>query len=203
MAAQRVPFLTPEQYLEIERKAEFKSEYYSGEMFAMAGSSPMHNVIVMNIAGELRTQLKGKRCTAHAIDVRVQSGRGTGFSYPDVVVRCGEPKYRNTNPATLLNPTVIVEVLSPSTKAFDEGLKFRYYREIDSLMDYVLVEQDKMQVVHYVRQPNGDWLLHEVRGADASITLVSIDCRLQLSDIYDKVEFPPEEPEEFELLLMS
>jgi Uma2 family endonuclease len=123
----------------------------------------------------------------------VQAGRGTAFTYPDVVVRCGEARYRNTNPATLLNPTVIIEVLSPSTRTVDETIKFRYYRDIESLTDYVLVAQDEMSVEHYSKQPDGDWLLHDSRGPGESVLLSSIDCRLLLSEVYDKVEFPPKE----------
>jgi Uma2 family endonuclease len=191
--------LSPEQYLEIECRAEFKSEYFHGEVFPVLGASPMHSLIATNVAVELSTQLKRRPCTGYVSGMRVQSGNGRAFTYPDVVVTCGEARYRNTNPATLLNPTVIVEVQSPTMTTIDEAIKFRYYRDIESLMEFVRIVHDEMIVEHFSRLPNGDWLLRDVRRPEDSVVLSSIDCRLPLSEVYDKVEFPPKEESELSL----
>ena len=193
MSALANPRYTPEQYLEIERNADYKSEYLSGEMFAMAGSTEQHALITWNISGELRSLFKGRPCKAYSPDLRVQVTGSGLYTYPDVVVLCGKPRFADSHLDTLLNPNVIVEVLSPSTEAFDRGEKFAHYRKLDTLTDYILVAQDKVRVEHFVRQPNNDWLLHAADGLEEVITLESIDCRLSLSEIYDKVSFdvPP------------
>jgi Uma2 family endonuclease len=182
-------YYTPEQYLALERKAESKSEYLNGEIFAMSGSSRPHAVITCNVSGELRSLLKDKPCVAHSPDLRILVRESGLYTYPDIVVICGEPVYTDSHVDAVTNPTVIIEVLSSSTEAYDRGEKFALYRAIETLTDYVLVSQDRSRVDHFVRQPDGDWLLHAVDRPDDAITLVSLGCRLPLSEIYRNVTF--------------
>jgi Uma2 family endonuclease len=179
---------TPEQYLTLERKAEYKSEYINGCIFAMAGASRQHNQITFNIAGELRTQLKGRAaCIAYSCDMRVKVSQTGLYSYPDVVATCNEPNFEDSFVDTLLNPAVIVEVLSDSTEAYYRGEKFAHYRRLSSLEEYILVAQHKICVEHYVRQ--GElWILAETSQLDEIIHIDSIGCTLPLNEIYDKVE---------------
>ena len=192
MSTQLSAYLTPEQYLKIERAAERKSEYYDGEMFAMDGAREGHNLIVANLISHLGQQLRSKPCRVYPSDMRVRLGSTTRYSYPDVVVVSGEPQFLDEQFDTLLNPTLLVEVLSPSSESFDRGRKFGYYRSIDSLRDYLMVSSERMSADLYTRQPDGRWLLamaaEEPRDA---IEIPSINCRVTLSDIYDKVEFTP------------
>jgi Uma2 family endonuclease len=187
MSALERPRYTPEQYLERERKAAYKSEYLHGEIFAMAGGSPRHALIMGNISGVLFAPLKGSGCKAYSSDLRLHVNRSSLYTYPDVTVVCGEPTIVQID--NLVNPTVIFEVLSPSSEDFDRGEKFAYYRTLESLRDYVLVAQDKCRVEHYWRVPEGEWPVHVARALDESITLRSIDCALPLSEIYDGVVF--------------
>lgn len=190
MSVQPKPFLTPDQYLEIERAAEFKSEYFDGEMFAMAGATEAHNLITVNVIGELRQQLKGRPCRTYASDMRVWIAKNGLYTYPDVVIVCGEPRFKEDRRDNLLNPTVLVEVLSPSTEAYDRGGKFALYRQLPSLQEYVLIAQDKRHIERYARQPDGSgWLLSEASGEEGSLFLPAIGCRLALSEVYDRVEF--------------
>ncbi|HTP31850.1 MAG TPA: Uma2 family endonuclease [Candidatus Acidoferrales bacterium] len=181
-------YLTPEQYLEIERKAEVKSEYFRGEMFAMSGASLAHNVIVANVLGELHQQLRSKPCRVLPSDMRVFIQATGLYTYPDAVVVCGEPKLQDKHFDTLLNPAVILEVLSPSTEAYDRGRKFEHYSSIESLTDYLLVATDRIHADLYTRQPDGSWLRRFVNTADGAIELASIGCRLVLGDLYERVD---------------
>lgn len=199
--AQAPIYFTEEQYLKLEREAEEKHEYLDGKVFAMAGETEAHNTICVNLAGELRAQLKGKPCRAFAKDLKVRSGpaptlfqttRGF-FSYPDLLVACGERKFHDQHRDVLLNPSVIIEVLSKSTEAFDRGEKFMRYRTwLSSFTDYILVAQDQPVIEHYRRQPNDDWVLTTVQGLDAHLSIQSIGCTLQLREVYDGVIFPAE-----------
>lgn len=184
--------LTPEEYLEMERKAEFKSEYFGGEAFAMAGAKRRHNVIAWNIGGELRQHLKGKDCEAYPADMRVFVPQTGLYTYPDLVVVCGEPEFQDETFDTLLNPILIVEVLSDTTEGYDRGKKFTHYRSIETLREYVLVSQDEARIEKYVKQGDGFWMLSEAFGLDASIKLDSIDCDLALSEVFDKINFSDE-----------
>jgi Uma2 family endonuclease len=181
---------TPEEYLTMEREAEYKSEYLDGHIYAMAGASREHNLIVAGLLREMGIQIKGRRCEAYPSDMRVQvHDRNFYFyTYPDVIVTCGEPTFSDTKMDTLTNPTVLFEVLSPSTEAYDRGRKFELYRKIESLQEYVLVAQDRAFVEHYVRRGT-KWELSDLSGLDGSLKLESIQCELALRDIYDKVEF--------------
>lgn len=183
---------SPAQYLALERKAEQKNEYVNGHIFAMAGASRQHNQITFNIAGEFRAQLRGRPCVAYVSDMRVKVSTTGLYTYPDVVALCGEPNFEDTLMDTLLNPMVIMEVLSESTEAYDRGEKFAHYRRLPSLSDYVLIAQDKIRVEHYVRQGK-QWLLSEADDLNSTIQLAPIGCSLSLREIYDKVEFPIED----------
>ena len=180
-------YLTPEEYLAAEREAEYKSEYLRGETFAMVGASRKHNLIAGNVFGELRQQLKGKTCEAYTNDMRVKISSVGLYTYPDVVVVCGEPDFEDNYIDTLLNPTLLVEVLSESTESYDRGKKAGFYRTIEPLAEYLLIAQDEYRVEQYVKQGDGRWLLTEARSTDGVVVLDSIQSALALKDIYDKV----------------
>ena len=188
MNPQLKPRLTPEDYLAIERSAEFKSEYFDGEIFAMAGASRAHNSIVLNTGSEIRQHLKNRSCKAYVNDMRVKVSPTGLYTYPDVVVVCGKEQFEDTHLDTLLNPTLIIEVLSDSTEAYDRGRKFEHYRHLDSLVEYVLIAQQRPHVESFRRQSDQHWLLTECSGLDATLRLQSIDCDLALAEIYAKVE---------------
>jgi Uma2 family endonuclease len=189
MSLQPRRYFTPEEYLALERKAEYKSEYVDGEIFAMSGASETHNVIAGNVFASLHTQFRGRPCRAYTSDMRVNVRPGKVYTYPDVVAVCGEPLFHDTYKDMLVNPTVIVEVLSPSTEAYDRGDKSLRYRQLASIQEYVLVSQEQPHVEHYVRQPDNQWLLTETSDLGAIVKLASIDCTLRLAEVYDKVEF--------------
>jgi Uma2 family endonuclease len=181
------PHRSPEEYLALEREADFKSEYFDGEVFAMSGASEHHNLIAANVIRELGNQLKRRPCKVYPSDMRVKVSATGLYTYPDVVVVCGEAAFDDAQRDTLVNPTVLVEVLSGSTEAYDRGKKAEHYRRLPSLQAYVLVAQHEPQLEHYARQPDGRWLLSEAHGLEASIDLPSIQCTLELAEVYDKV----------------
>lgn len=181
--------LTPAEYLEFERKSEERHEYFGGEIFAMSGAKRNHNVIAWNIGGELRQKLKGKDCEAYPADMRVFVPETGLYTYPDLVVVCGEPQFQDDVFDTLLNPVLLIEVLSDSTESYDRGKKFQHYRSIESLQEYILVSQNEARVEKYVRHGDGFWLLSEAVGIDSEIDFSSIDCALSLAEIYDKINF--------------
>ena len=190
MSLRPKPYLSPEDYLALERSAEFKSEYFDGEIFAMAGASESHNLIVINTIRELSIQLKKRPCKVYANDMRIKVSPTGLFTYPDVVVVCGQAQFDDSHRDTLLNPTLIVEVLSDSTEAYDRGRKFEHYRKLESLAEYVLIAQHRPHVESYRRQPDQRWVLTDSDGLDGKLRLDAIDCELALAEIYDKVEFP-------------
>jgi Uma2 family endonuclease len=189
MSAHVQPRLTPEQYLEMERAAEFKSDYYDGHMYAMSGGSLRHAVIIANLARELGIALKNRPCTVTTNDLRLRVGSGKLYTYPDVIVFCGEAKLADRHNDTLLNPTMIAEVLSPSTEGYDRGLKSTHYRTIDSLQEYALVSQSEPRVEVYKRQLDHRWLLTEFAGPDAVCRFESLDLGVALADIYHNISF--------------
>ena len=191
MSQQIKPYISPEEYLELERKAEYKSEYLHGEIFAMSGASREHNLVAGNMFGELRQQLKGRPCEAYQGDMRVKVTATGLYTYPDVVVVCGEPRFEDEKVDTLLNPTALIEVLSESTERYDRIAKTSYYRTIDSLAEHLLVAQDEVHLEQYSRQPDGQWLLSEYLTPDSVVNLPSIGCTLKLSDVYDRITFEP------------
>src|SRR5271157_1026194 len=193
MSTQPKTFLTPEEYLEIERKAEFKSEYYQGEMFAMAGAGWAHNRIAANAIIALGVGLRSGPCQVTPSDMRVQVSATGLYTYPDVVIVCEEPQFLDGRRDTLLNPTLIVEVLSPSTEAYDRGLKFENYRSLPSLEEYLLIAADRIHIDRYTRRPDGQWLLTSASKPEETLDLESVGCRLAVADLYEKVDFTPPE----------
>ena len=179
--------LTPEEYLDFERKATTKHEYLNRQIVAMSGASFAHNFLTMNTANQLYNQLIGGECQVATSDMRVKVTQIDSYFYPDVVVVCGEPRAEDDTFDTLLNSTVVVEVLSPSTETYDRGEKFEHYQQIASLKEYVLISQDKIRVEHYHRQETG-WMQTEFRGLEDVLSLLSIGCELRLQDVYRRVE---------------
>lgn len=180
-------FLRPEEYLAIERKAEYKSEYVDGVMYAMAGASERHNLIVGNVVASLHFPLRKTPCKVYPSDMKVRLPNARKFFYPDVSVVCGDARFADEERDVLLNPLLVVEVLSESTAAYDRGKKFQSYQQIESLQEYLLVTQDEFVIEHYVRQPDDKWLYTKATGLEASVRLPSLSCEIALSDVYDKV----------------
>lgn len=178
--------MTPDEYLILERRAETKSEFLDGEMFAMTGASRRHNLLAGNLYASLRTQLRERGCEIYFSDMRVKVSETGLYVYPDVVAVCGDPQFEDAEVDTLLNPKVIVEVLSKTTEDYDRGTKFLHYRTLSSLAEYILVAQDQIHVEHYVRQSES-WLLTETGRRENVIELPSVGARLALADIYDRV----------------
>ena len=189
MAVHDQRYVTPEEYLALERAAERKSEYRDGEIIGMTGATRRHSLITVNVSSELNRQLKGRPCEVHVNDLRVLIAARRLYTYPDVIVVCGEPALADRYRDTLTNPTLLVEVLSPSTSAYDRGDKFGHYRTLDSFREYLLVSQDRPLVEHYIRRPDGNWLLSDNTDLAATVVLPSIQCQLAMSEIYDKVKF--------------
>ena len=186
--------LTPEEYIALERKAIpdaeiIRHEYLNGELIAMSGASRAHNLITGNIFGELRNLLRGSGCETYANDMRVSTPATASYFYPDVVVVCEEPRFEDDVFDTLLNPIILVEVLSSSTEAYDRGEKFAHYRQLTSLQEYVLVSQDQIRVEHYRRQER-QWIFTDFQKPEEILSLVSIQCELPLQEIYELVTFP-------------
>ena len=194
MSVASIRRITPEEYLAFERQATRKSEYYNGEIFAMAGASRNHNLIVTNLAGELSQQLKDKPCEVYSSEMRTRIPNGP-YVYPDVVAVCSEPQFEDKGLDTLTNPLGVIEVLSESTADFDRGTKFHHHhRQIESLREYIVVDQVEPHIERFSRGPDGVWQLEDVTGLSAVLTVQSLDCTLPLSEIYLKVTFPPQQP---------
>lgn len=183
--------LTAAEYLAIERAAPHKSEFYAGEMFAMAGASREHNTVNENLSTEIGSRLKGGPCRTFSRDQRVMVDRTGLYTYPDLVIVCGPPEYDPEDRDTLVNPRVVVEVLSPSTERYDRTTKFLHYRQIPSVEEYVLVAQDEPWCERYVRQPDGAWAQVPFVGLDAALELKSVPVAVPLRDVYAGVTFPP------------
>ena len=179
-------YITPQEYLALERKAEHKSEYLDGYIIAMAGASFAHNFITANLVTELNNRLKSGNCVAISSEMRVRPSAEDTYVYPDVVVVCGEPQFEDEAFDTLLNPIVIVEVLSPSTERRDIGEKFARYKQLDSLQEYLLVAQDNVHVEHH-RRRGAQWILSHYRTLEEVLPLTSIGCEVPLRDIYARV----------------
>jgi len=191
MSSATKPHITPQEYLSLERKSPTRNEYFRGEIFAMAGTSREHSLIAGNLNREIGNQILDRPCESYASDMRVMVAATGLYTYPDVVVVCDEPEFEDREVDTLLNPTVIFEILSPTTEAYDRGVKFGHYRRIPSLREYVLVSQDRMLVERYTRQGN-DWLLSELTRPDEVLKLGSIGCEVPLHRMYAKVKFDAE-----------
>jgi Uma2 family endonuclease len=191
MSQRILTYISPEEYLRLERQAEYKSEYLNGEIFAMSGASRAHNLITMNIGSELSLQLVGRPCEAYGSDMRVKVASVGFYTYPDISVVCDEPIFEDAEVDTLLNPTVLIEVLSKSTERYDRMAKTFYYRTIQTLKEHLLVAQHQIRVEQYVKQPTGEWLLIEHTSPEQLVQLASIDCALELPRVYDKVTLDP------------
>ena len=187
MSSQTTPTYSPQQYLAIERDAQQKHEYLNGEIFAMGGASERHNLIAVNLVASIHVQLKGKPCKVYSSDMRVKVSATGLYTYPDLVALCGEAHFDDEQQDTLLNPNMVIEVISKSTDG-DRGEKFAHYRRIESLAEYLLISQDKYCIEQYVRQPDNQWLMSEVSKLEERIELPSIKCTLLLSDVYDRVQ---------------
>ena len=195
MATAALTRYTPEEYLALERHAEFRSEYLNGRIIAMTGGSPEHADIVLNIGSELRARLRPRGCRVFVNDVRVTIASASGYVYPDVVALCEQAMFLDTRPRTLVNPGLVIEVLSDTTESYDRGEKFEAYRMIETLSEYVLVSSRRAGVERYVRQ--GDfWVFYAETDLDAEVPLASIGCSLSLREIYADVEFPEANEEE-------
>lgn len=188
MSAVPKPKLTEAEYLARERRAEFKSEFYRGETFAMAGASREHNTVKENLIVELGARLKGTPCRTYSSDQRVKVSATGLYTYPDIVVVCGRAEFEDQD--NLLNPVAIIEVLSPATETSDRGAKFRQYQQLPSVQEYVLVSQDEPVVERFVRQPDGTWVLTTWTGLGAEVAFHTVAARIPLADVYRDVEFP-------------
>jgi Uma2 family endonuclease len=189
MSAPPEPFLTVEAYLAFEETSLERHEYYAGHIVLLAGGSEAHTLIIGNITTLLNIQLRDRPCRVYTSDMKIKVEQAQVYTYPDVTVVCGLSQFEDSTRRALLNPTVIVEVLSETTETHDRGKKFRYYRMIETLQEYLLVSQHSMHIDHYIRQNDHFWLLSSAESADDTIALPSIGCTLLLSDIYHKVSF--------------
>lgn len=194
-----------EEYLALEREAEERHEYLDGQIYMMAGESPEHGAICTNLTRIISTQLLGSPCQVFSKDMKVRSGPAAKlgqtakglYSYPDLPVVCGELKFHDERRDVLLNPSVVIEVLSPATEAFDRGEKWaRYQTWLPELADYLLVSQSKPRIEHFHRRAGGEWHYSLVNDLEESLRLDSVGCVLQLADVYDRITFPVEEPED-------
>lgn len=191
MATQPQLRRTSEEYLFEERHANSKSEFHDGEVLAMAGASYVHNLIVANVIRELGTQLKGRPCAVLPSDIRVWIEVWRRYVYPDVTVVCGQPEFTDAEMDTIVNPTLLVEVLSKETTNYDRGEKFERYRTLPSFAEYLLLAQDRPHCERYVRQDDGSWILTEESHLEATVPLTTIGCKLLLGEVYDRVSFGP------------
>ncbi len=192
MSVQPRPYYSFEDYLGTERECtDAKHEYVAGQVFAMVGASYNHNLIALNVAGELRQQLKGRPCTVLSSDMRLRVLVADACAYPDVVVLCDKPAFHDGRKDVLTDATLVAEVLSPSTAGYDRGGKFALYRDLPGLRQYLLIAQDRLAIDVFTRQPDGRWILEAFTDPEAAILLDSIGCTLTLRDAYDKVAFEP------------
>jgi len=182
-------YYTPEEYLEIEEKAEYKSEYRDGEIIAMTGGTTNHNKITLNLAASLKIALRRKNYDVYIGDVRLWIPRYRQHTYPDVMVIEGQPIYTGTSTTTVMNPILIAQVLSKSTKNYDQGDKFLYYRSIPEFKEYILIDQYQYHVMQYVKTAESQWLFTELQDESAILSLQTIDFQIELRDLYEQVNF--------------
>lgn len=180
------------EYLAFERESEVKHEFIDGHIYAMRGASEAHNLITGSTYAALYTQLRGRPCKVYPSDMKVRM-HGS-YAYPDITVVCGEAQFKDDQRDILLNPTLIIEVLSPNTERYDRGLKFQHYRQLESLREYLLIAQDKPHIEHYVRLESGLWQLSDARGLDATLDLTSIGGSLTLAEVYEQIAFGEDNP---------
>ena len=190
MSASPKTRLSELQYLAVENAAAFRSEFYDGEMFAMAGATPGHNTIRENLGGELYARIKGGRCRSYSVDQRVKVERTGLYTYPDILIVCGTPQVAWDDPMSIVNPTAIIEVLFPSTEKYDRGAKFRNYRQIPTLVEYILVAQDEAVCERFIRQADGSWGYVSFVGLADTLAFHSVPADVPLADIYAGIELP-------------
>jgi Uma2 family endonuclease len=190
MHPQPLTKLTPQEYLARERQAETRSEYVDGEVFAMAGASREHNQIAANLVRVLGNQLLEKPCSVYSSDMKVKIEKVTKYTYPDIVIACQTERFEDEKRDVLLNPVIIMEILSDSTEAYDRGRKFLHYQLIESLLDYILISQDSARIEKFSRHNDNTWLYSEFHGLDALVAIESIGCQLRLGDVYHKLDLP-------------
>jgi Uma2 family endonuclease len=186
MASLPKHYVSPKEYLALERKAEFKSEYIDGVVYALAGGTERHGLLAANIIIALGVQLRSSSCRVYTSDVKVSTVNLQRFFYPDLSVVCGETEFADDQKDVILNPILIVEVSSESTAAYDRGKKFLSYQQIDSLQEYLLVSQDEVLIEGYTRQGNDTWLYTKVTDLEGGLALPSVNCTLALKDVYLK-----------------
>lgn len=189
MGLPELKYITEQEYLEFERNSIDKHEYFQGEIFAMSGASKPHNEIFSNVFPEIANQLKGKKCRPYGSDFRVNIPKSTLYTYPDISVFCNDPEFSDAESDSTTNPTVIIEILSKSTKNYDQGQKFDLYRAIESLKEYILIDSETIHVIHYLKNDDNSWLLTEFKELDKSFTIKSIDVKLNLIAIYENLKF--------------
>jgi Uma2 family endonuclease len=188
---QNIARLSEADYLRQEREAETRSEYFDGEVFGMAGGTRAHSLIASNLTREVGNQLKSGDCVAYNADLRIKVEATGLITYPDLSIVCGKQRFLDDEADTLLNPQVIIEVLSDSTEAYDRGKKFENYRQIPTCQEYLMVSQREPRIEQFIRQPNGEWSLKEAHGLEAKLKLQSLGIVLMLSEVFAKVQFSP------------
>lgn len=189
MTAVAIKMYTEQEYLELERAAEYKSEYYRGEIFAMSGASRYHNRITENLSIEIGVFLKGKPCQSFSRDMRVHIPENTLYTYPDLLIVCSKPEFRDKEFDTLLNPSVVIEVLSPSTEGYDQGKKFHLYRSLRTLVEYVVIDSQELRAAVYRKGNNGMWTLaSEADDLEGSFEIGHIGLTLKMADVYAQIE---------------
>jgi Uma2 family endonuclease len=189
MGLPETKYITEKEYLDAERLASEKHEYFQGEIFAMSGASKAHNEIAVNCIYELKSKLKGKPCRPYGSDFRVTIPENTLYTYPDISVFCSEPETLDADKDTATNPSVIIEILSKSTRNYDQGQKFALYRQIDSLKEYILIDSEEIKVIKHTKNDDGSWLLVEYKNSDDRFFINAIMVELNLIDIYENVKF--------------
>jgi Uma2 family endonuclease len=189
MVAPALKYIDQTEYLDAERKALDKHEYYRGEIFAMSGASLEHNLISVNCIANLKQKLKGKKCRPFGSDLRIHIPKNSLYTYPDISIVCGDVKTTDDHFDTATNPVVIIEILSSSTRDYDKGGKFTLYRDIDSLQEYILIDSEKIMVEKFIRNADNSWQLTEYKSIEQSFWINSVDVELQLLDVYEDVQF--------------
>ena len=190
MSAQTKPRYTLEEYFELERKSEERFEFWNGEVFCMSGVSPEHDQIESNLNFHLRAKLSGRSCRVFLANMRVKVPSAPPYRYADVSALCGEAKFEEIGGIrSVINPALIVEVLSPSTEAYDRGEKFTHYQSIPSFREYLLVAQHRPLITHFTKQEDGSWIYKEYNDLADIVKLTSLICELNMSEVYENVSF--------------
>ncbi len=182
-------YITVKEYLALDADSDIRYEYADGEIFAMAGASRNHNLITSNAHVSLANQIRNRPCEVYQSDMRVQTKENSAYRYPDIVVVCAEPIFADTNPVSLINPTLIIEVLSDSTAEKDYEQKSREYRQMPSVQEYVLISQTTARIQRYLKQDDFNWLYTDLVGLNQQLHLQSIDCNLEFSEVFRRVDF--------------